>query len=153
MSWSVGRGPAPYRYGGLYAGLARPPPRPVRGDYFRQVRPHLPLYALPPSACDPCLGQQKIDEGLEVGTVFGPVHAVDRTPQFVSVAVPVPFSSGLWDPCDENYDEQIPDLVWINIWTPENKDHEYVGINSCWKVPVNLVKSWKRSGWRDWYFD
>ena len=127
------------------------PPCPVRGDYFEQVEPYLPLYALPPSACDPQRGPQEISYGLKIGTVFGPVHAVVRTPGLVSVAVPVPFSSGLWDPSDENYDEKLPDVVWMNIWVA-NEGHEYIGLHYCRKVPAEVVESWKRMGWRDWYF-
>ncbi len=144
--------PAPYREGGLYRELRYPPPDVARGGYFEQVIGKVPFYVLPPSVHNE---RVLIHRGFSRGTVFGPVHAVDRTFRFVSVLVPRVASWTLFAPIafPHHVGEGVPDLVWINVWTPENQLQECVGVDFCRKVPEKKVAGWRRAGWEDCYYD
>ena len=131
----------------------RPQSPPVkRGDYFRQIirkiavttrdgptrlRQHLPWYPLPPSAGH----AGRCHDGFDRGTVFGPVHAFEKTQRFTSVLVPTPHRAFVED--------HVPVLVWVNVWTYE-RDR---GTTFCSKVLDASIARWRRAGWQDWYLD
>ena len=101
---------------GFSNGILRGPPpgRPARGSYVKQAirklpgRTKLPWYLTAPSASQSCL---PVFDGLDAGTVFGPVHDVDETLEgggHMSVLVPPPLS--LVPPAYRVY---FNDLVWL----------------------------------------
>ena len=127
---------------------------PVRGDYVEQTMPlvrgrtKLPWYLLPPS-----IGGDvpALHEGLDAGTIFGPVHAVQSTWSthgFVSVLVPTP--SALLSQAERH---RLPSLVWINVF--KNRDREGRPDTVFWarRVPDTTVQSWRNQGWQDVMLD
>ena len=125
------------------------------GDYVEQVirkqhgnkraRTSLPWYVCPPSA-----SKSRLDrfEGMDAGTVYGPIHAIDDTlgsMGLVSVAVPLPWKR---QDLESRWQEVIPEVIWINVYTNRRGDHLY-----CRKVPVPVVQEWERQGWQHTWCD
>ena len=131
-----------------------PFPLPVRGDYVEQTLPRirgltkLPWYLLPPSTggIAPAL-----HEGLDAGTVFGPVHDVESTLAthgFVSVLVPTP-----WAFLSRAERDRLPSLVWINIYKDCDRAGNPAEVHWARRVPDTTVQSWRNQGWQDVILD
>jgi hypothetical protein len=128
---------------------APPPCLPAHGSYVKQIirklpgRTKLPWYWTAPSARS-SLGP--VYDGLDAGTVFGPVHAVENTLEgggFISVMVPPPLSVVPSEDCAE-----LPELVWINIFTNRFR-YRQVSHHFCTVVSETEVEAWKACGWFD----
>ena len=137
---------------------------PQRGDYYEQTlrrirgRTKLPWYLLPPSQGH--LVHEALYEGLDAGTVFGPVHDVDETLSthgFVSVLVPTPRS--FLTRADRKrlrrkvFDERLPSLVWINIYTNRDQFGRPADVHWARRVPDETVQTWRDRGWQDQFLD
>ena len=106
-------------------------------------RTKMPWYLTAPSASQSCL---PVFDGLDAGTVFGPVHDVDETLEgggHMSVLVPPPLS--LVPPA---YRASLPELVWVNIYTNRNGGR-WVSHHFCIVVPEPEVREWRACGWYD----
>ncbi len=125
-----------------------PPTVPHIGSYARQLIrkiPHgtkLPWYILAPSDNFP----RQASQGLDRGTVFGPVHAVEdtlSTKGFISVMVPAPFKL-----LPQSEHPNVPELIWINVFALWHGGRE-VSDHFCELVLDDEQKSWYKRGWRD----
>ena len=131
--------------------------QPRRGDYFRQtIRKipgvsKLPWYFLAPSNRS---RMPAVYDGLDRGTVFGPVHDYESSFQsfgFVSILVPPP-----WSMIPEEDQDMIPDLVWINVSkmrrvTLDHRLGPHTRVTWAERVEDEVVESWHREGWIDRY--
>ena len=66
---------------------------------------------------------------------LGPVHEVDQTPLFAAVLVPHPQERDL--------------LVWVNVWTSKNMQHEWRGVRFYEVVPERVLAEWASNGWEN----
>ena len=126
---------------------------PQRGDYYEQTlrrrkgRHKLPWYMLPPSAG--CNGGA-LHDGLDAGTVFGPVHDVDSTLSthgFISVLVPPPWA---FLPRAERV--LLPSLVWINVYKNQNLKGHPAEVHWARRVDGTTVQTWRNQGWQDYFW-
>ncbi len=122
------------------------PPLPPIGSYVRQLirkgKTNLPWYMLAPRENLP----QQVTSGLDRGTVFGPVHAVDdtlSTKGFISVMVPTPFKL-----LDQSKYPNLPELIWINVFASWHSGRQ-VSNHYCEQVPDDELQSWHAQGWYD----
>ena len=143
-------------FGALSNGIleAPPPCLPAHGSYVKQIirklpgRTKLPWYWTSPR-CSKYIGGRwvcPVYDGLDAGTVFGPVHAVENTLEgggFISVMVPPPL---LVVPSEDR--AELPELVWVNIFTNRFR-HRHVSHHFCTVVSETEVEAWKGCGWFD----
>jgi hypothetical protein len=119
--------------------MAQQRPAPVRGDWaHRRTRVGTVRFWLNP----PSLGVPLRAPGIchvGPGDFLGPVHAVDNTPEFVSIQVPYPKFPSL--------------LVWVNIWSSHNHLGVPRGIDYCHVVPPQMHERWVHRGWTDEFID
>ena len=88
------------------------------------------------------------DRGLDRGTVYGPVHAIDmqdfgRKGTVVAIQVPIPWRV-YPDPRPEGMSGA--QLIWINVYSTKNKYF-------CELVSTAEENEWKADGWTDNYID
>ena len=144
------------------------PPLPREGCYVRQLirkvwqSTKLPWYAENPiDGCVHC--QIPIHDGLDCGTVFGPVHAVvdaRATHGLISACVPAPLC------CLPSGERNVlPKLIWINFSTSRNPQgvlrhfdsghtrvqpsYHRVSHHFCETVAASEVAQWRVHGWYD----
>ncbi len=91
-----------------------------------------------PSLTAPSVGSQNacMSDGLDAGTVFGPVHDAEETLNtagFVSILVPVPRSC-----LSDAQKAHLPNLVWINIYKNANVRGEPAHVHWCEPVPSHV---------------
>ena len=124
---------------------------PQRGQYWRQVLAKVPLYRkLPwylckPSERMPCI----VDDGLDRGTIYGPVHDVD-VEEFSEygltlMAVQVPIPRRMYPGARPDGLEGIH-LIWINVYSSKHGWY-------CRTIEIAEVERWKKRGWEDTYLD
>jgi hypothetical protein len=125
-------------------------PQPREGDYFVQTirrlpgASKLPWYFLAPSNNS---RTPAVYDGLDRGTIFGPVHDYESTLSsfgFVSILVPPP-----WSMIPEADKDMIPELVWINVSKNRNRHGHPAGVIWAKRVENEVVESWRREGWFD----
>ena len=125
---------------------------PQPGSYYAQVlrrvqgRTKLPWYRGPPSQMGDS-PHQWVSDGLDAGTVFGPVHDFEETLStaelgFISIKVPPP-----WSLLSESDRALMPQLIWINV---SRNRWQYPW---CRPVPPHIVYQWHCQGWQDNYYD
>ena len=114
------------------------PEVPVVGDWFRSTTVPLRFYrSSPQQAVGHCwsgmslCNQIILENRLSPGSYIGPVHAVERSEDFVSVLVPNPEDSSI--------------LVWTNVWKRRG----------CMQIALlvdhEILQLWRQRGWVNKY--